>query len=747
MWAAWLAAVGTSWAATRGILLEAESFDDIGGWVIDTQAIEAMGSPYLMAHGLGQPVSDAVTRVKLPVAGQYRVWVRTYDWVARWDAPGTPGRFQVWIQGRPLPTEFGTRGADWCWHDGGVVELPAGELEIRLHDLTGFNGRCDAIWLGPPEAPAPPNSGRELWNWRRVQWGQTEPVDGGEADLVVVGGGLAGTACAISAARMGCKVILIQNRPVLGGNSSSEVRVWPQGKTRLPPFPRVGEIVEEISNRPKESPGKAEEYDEAFRERIVRAEPNIALYLLHHVHEVECMGQTIRSVVALDIRASRDVRFRGRLFVDATGHGTVGRLAGAEHVVQEKGHMGLSNMWRWRNAPAPRPFPDVPWALQLTLSDFPFPKNGKGEWFWESGFDLHPILALEEIRDWNLRAVFGAFAAMKNARTNGVPMFPNAELEWVSPIGGARESVQLIGDVVLTEKDVRQRTPFPDACVPSTWDIDLHVPEERFAQRYPDRPFISRAIFGKAVDRDRGYPIPYRCFYSRNISNLFMAGRCISVDRGALGTVRVMKTGGMMGEVVGKAASVCLRHGVFPRAVYEKHWSELTELLQLPGNARRGSYKDPAPPAPPPPEPAASGVDPKSLPGIVVDDTAAEFQGTWAGADRLEGFIGTSYRYSSPSAQGKAIFSLPPNLSGEYEVRLAWRPHENRASNVSVRVIHAAGETTVTVDQRQPGPLPHGMVSLGKFRFSPGSPGSVVVESKGASGHVCVDAVQVLPVQ
>ena len=147
--------------SAKPMLIEAESFDDPGGWKLDTQFIEIMGSPYLMAHGLGQPVADAVTKVTVAEAGTYRVWVRTKDWVAHWDAPGTPGRFQLAIGGLTLETEFGTEGADWHWQDGGTVVLSAGETELRLKDLTGFNGRCDAIVLSKGDA-APDNSSEIL---------------------------------------------------------------------------------------------------------------------------------------------------------------------------------------------------------------------------------------------------------------------------------------------------------------------------------------------------------------------------------------------------------------------------------------------------------------------------------------------------------------------------------------------------------------------------------------------------------
>ena len=125
--------------APRGavVLLEAEQFASLGGWVVDQQFMDQMGSPYLLAHGLGEPVRDAETTAQFPAAGTYRIWVRTRDWVAPWKAPGAPGRFKVLVDGKPLGATFGTEGAEWHWQDGGRVKIGS-EAKVALHDLTGF---------------------------------------------------------------------------------------------------------------------------------------------------------------------------------------------------------------------------------------------------------------------------------------------------------------------------------------------------------------------------------------------------------------------------------------------------------------------------------------------------------------------------------------------------------------------------------------------------------------------------------
>src|SRR5664280_1736021 len=212
------------------VLIEAESFTEIGGWVIDQEFSDQMGSAFLLAHGMGIPVADAHTHANIPEAGTYRVWVRTRDWVATWKAPGAPGRFELEINGKPVETTFGTEGEAWHWQDGGLVDLPSGKVAVALHDLTGFDGRCDAILFAADSTFRPPEEGPVLAAFRKQILGLGPvPEDVGPFDLVVVGGGMAGSTAAISAARLGLKVALIQDRPVLGGNSSSEIRVSPVG--------------------------------------------------------------------------------------------------------------------------------------------------------------------------------------------------------------------------------------------------------------------------------------------------------------------------------------------------------------------------------------------------------------------------------------------------------------------------------------------------------------------------------------
>ena len=241
--------------AADQLLVEAESFANPGGWVLDTQFIDVMGSPYLLAHGLGKPVPDAVTEIQVAQAGNYRVWVRSKNWVGPWDAPGAPGRFQVSIDGQALPNDCGVKGKDWQWDDAGTVELKAGAAKLALHDRTGFDGRCDTILLTSDLTftPAADAAGTTALRRKLLNLPDLAP-ETPEYDLVVVGGGYSGMGAAISGARQGLKVAFLHNRPVLGGNGSSEIQVWAQGNTRRGLYPHLGDIVEEFADRASNSP-------------------------------------------------------------------------------------------------------------------------------------------------------------------------------------------------------------------------------------------------------------------------------------------------------------------------------------------------------------------------------------------------------------------------------------------------------------------------------------------------------------
>jgi hypothetical protein len=586
-----LFALSQAHAAT--FLVETEQFSEKGGWGIDTQFIESMGSPYLIAHGLGKPVADATTKVTVPEDGDYRVWVRTIDWTKRLGRPESAGLFKVTVNGEPLEAELGCGEPAWSWQMVGNVALKAGEMTLGLCDLTGFNGRADAILFSSrTDFTPPPDATFE----ERTAWGisgvPATIVDAGEFDLVVVGGGYGGIGAAVSAARMGAKVALIQNRKILGGNGSSEIRVWAKGNYPDSEYP-LDQIIREFEDKAIASPAPAVEFVDDKKDKVIAAEKNITLFLSHHGYGVNMKDGKIASVKAVDIEAGKIKRISGKFFADCTGHGFLGMWSGADSKFTEKGRMGMSNMWMWANRDTAVSFPEQGWMYKFGTQNFPYPQVrhgfGHAEWFWESGYDNHPVKELEQTRDLNLIASYSAWNSIKNHgahKERDPKAHANAELTWLAYIGGTRETVQILGDVVLTGEDVVGKKPFDDATFKTTWSIDLHYPVEKYKNTIPGKPFIARAVHGPGVDAKVGYAVPYRTLYSRNIPNLFMAGRNISVERGALGTIRVMKTIGMMGVTIGRAAALATAKDCTPRDIYKDHLETVKTLWRLPGTTR-----------------------------------------------------------------------------------------------------------------------------------------------------------------
>jgi len=571
------------------ILVEAESFTNKGGWVVDQQFMDQMGSPFLMAHGLGKPVADASTNVIFPKTGTYNVFVRTRNWVGYWSDKESPGRFNLLINNKPLKATFGTQDTEWNWQTGGSVKIKAGESTISLHDLTGFNGRCDAILFSNDPTFRPENSPQKLAVFRKKALGLPDvPASAGKFDLVVIGGGMAGTCAALSAARLGLKVALIQDRPVLGGNNSSEVGVHLGGRINLSPYPALGNLVNEIGPDKGGNAQPASFYEDQKKLNAVTSEKNIALFLNYRANSVEKEGELIKSVRAVNIENSKELMFEAPLFADCTGDATIGALAGADFMmgregqseygeptapkVKDKMTMGSSVQWYSEESSGPELFPVLPWGLNFNEKNAQAIK--KGDWQWETGMNYDQVKDFERIRDYGMMVVFSNWSYLKNRFAEN-QNFKNSRLSWVAFVAGKRESRRLTGDLVLREQDLTDQVKYPDGTAPTSWTVDLHYPDPKNTQFFPGEEFLSIAKHKPIYP----YPIPYRCLYSHNVNNLFMAGRNISVTHVALGTVRVMRTTGMMGEVVGMAASVCKNHGVLPRKVYESYLSELQILM------------------------------------------------------------------------------------------------------------------------------------------------------------------------
>jgi hypothetical protein len=580
-------AVSLTCGATSGnqVLVEAESFAQRGGWVVDQQFVHSMGSPYLLAHGMGKPVANAQTNVEFPATGVYRLWVRTKNWVpGNWEAPG---RFKVLVNGQALAAVFGTQ-AGWGWQDGGKVDIAQAKTTIELQDLTGFDGRCDALYFTQDMNATPPSEATKLAVWRDRLLGVPRDIPcAGTFDVVIVGGGIAGCGAALAAEQQGLKVALVHDRPILGGNASAEVRVHTLGL-----HGPAKTLLSQIDTKHYPNGSADALVDQAKRDATMAAAKGVSLYLNWQATGVAMDGKRIKSITARHIESGKRLRFDSPVFIDCTGDGWIGFWAGAEfrygrepstefgETWDKHGElwsptkpdgrvMGTSVLWNSKTGDTASTFPEVPWAMDVAKNKAAV----QGEWQWEySAADKHQIDDAEEIRDHMLRAIFGSFA---NAKKD--PKYANQELLWVAYMGGKRESRRLVGDYVFTMKDAVSGERHPDAVVEEKREIDVHHQLILNPQRAKGDPsdFLSVALFHKTPH----YFVPFRCLYSKNIENLMMAGRCFSCSHVGLGGPRVMLTCGQMGVATGYAASLCKKHSVTPRAVYQQHLQELLDLV------------------------------------------------------------------------------------------------------------------------------------------------------------------------
>lgn len=407
----------------------------------------------------------------------------------------------------------------------------------------------------------------------------TEEID---CDLVVVGGGMAGTCCAITAARAGLRVTLIQDRPILGGNASSEVRLWILGATshmgNNNRWAREGGVIDEllVENMFRNPEGNPLIFDTILLEKVVE-EPNIRLLLNTLMFDAEKSGpDTISAVRAFCSQNSTMYVARAPLFCDASGDGALGFLAGAAFRMGAERHdefgeklapdgtygelLGHTIYFYSKDTGQPVRFVPPSFALDDITKipryrNFNAAEDGCRLWWIEYGGRLDTVHDSERIK-WELwRIVYGVWNHIKNSGE-----FPEAEtltLEWVGYIPGKRESRRFEGDYVLHQQDLIEQRQHPDAVSFGGWALDLHPADGVYSEKPGCNQWHARGV----------YQIPYRCFYSRNIRNLFLAGRIFSASHVAFGSTRVQATLASAAQAVGQAAALCIRENRQPAAI------------------------------------------------------------------------------------------------------------------------------------------------------------------------------------
>lgn len=422
-----------------------------------------------------------------------------------------------------------------------------------------------------------------------------------KADFCVVGGGLAGLCAAVAAARRGLSVVLMQDRPMLGGNASSEVRMWALG-ARGRDKQETGIIEEMMLKNYYRNPYKNYSIWDSILYETARMQQGLTLLLNCSCLDAAMEGSRIVSVTGWQTTTQRYHTVQADLFADCSGDSVLAPLTGALYrvgheardefdediapVTADRKTMGMSILIQARETDAPKTYIPPVWAEKFTKDMLPHRtpnlwNDGENFWYLELGGVRDSIADTEALRDELLAVAYGMWDFVKNDPENR-ERFANFDLDWIGFLPGKRESRRYEGDYIMTQGDVRAGGRFDDLVVYGGWPMDDHHPE---GFRTPEKP----TIFHPAPSP---FGVPYRCLYSKNIDNLFMAGRNISITHTALSSTRVMATCAILGQAAGTAAAIAKRHGVNPRGVYPAHVPELQAALMeddcwLPGFARK----------------------------------------------------------------------------------------------------------------------------------------------------------------
>jgi FAD-dependent oxidoreductase family protein len=416
-----------------------------------------------------------------------------------------------------------------------------------------------------------------------------------EADFCVVGGGMAGLCAAVAAARHGAKTVLMQDRPVLGGNASSEIRMHVCGADRHGGIAHLREtgLLEEMRlDNARRNPQRSYSIWDTILYEKAQYQDNLTLLLNCSCLDASVARGRIRSVTGWQLTTQKRHEIRAALFADCSGDAVLAPLTGAEFRVgrearreygesiapvrADKRTMGMTCLFHARRHAKAQPFEPPAWAHRYDkCTDLPYGKGGHswlemGYWWLELGGEYDSIGDTERLRDELLRIVYGVWDHIKNHCPDR-DKAKNWALEWVQFLPGKRESRRYVGDHVMNQNDVEAEGRFDDIVAYGGWSMDDHHPAG-FRANTLSKP---ATIFHPAP---APYGIPYRCLYSRNVRNLFFAGRCHSATHAAMSSTRVMGTCAVMGQAIGTAAAMAARRGVDPRGL-TSHIGELQQTL------------------------------------------------------------------------------------------------------------------------------------------------------------------------
>lgn len=427
-----------------------------------------------------------------------------------------------------------------------------------------------------------------------------------KADVCVIGGGLAGTFAAIAAARHGAKVVLMQDRPMLGGNASSEIRMWVSGAgSRVRNLQETGIMEEVLLENMYRNPTRNFSIWDSILYEKVKAESNIELLLNCACCFAETENTTIKNVTGFQLTTYTWQKVEAEVFIDCSGDSILAELVDAEYMVgreakdtfgeswgldkADKKTMGMSLMIQAHETDHKCEFIAPDWAYKFTTDEEMNFKphdclhNIETNFYWiELGGEVDSIRDTEEVRDELIKIAYGVWDHMKNYGDHGAD---NWELDFIGFLPGKRESRRYVGEYVLTQQDVESGRQFADEVAYGGWQIDNHLPGG----------FFMNGADGNHLQKKRltePYGIPLRSLYSRNVENLMFAGRNISASHLAFATTRVMGTCGVMGQAVGTAAALMIKHHMSIRQLAAEKIEELQDTLMeddcfLPGIKRK----------------------------------------------------------------------------------------------------------------------------------------------------------------